>query len=154
MAMPNPTTNKPTNIDSIISIIQKEFPSASIRITGQARTIKRQAELMAQRIRTNRNEFLSIYRSTPHIIEMDHWYLKNKNATLTATSLAFETIINNARSRGALVSNHLSDTARDIRWPIVTNSQLDQIEVRLNSLGAKVIREPNAAGGRHWHVDW
>jgi hypothetical protein len=53
-----------------------------------------------------------------------------------------------------VVSNHLSDTARDISWPTGTIQELDAIEARIRALGATVLREPNAAGGRHWHVDW
>ena len=66
----------------------------------------------------------------------------------------FVRIIEVARARGVLVSGHLSDTARDIGWPIGTAQQLDAIEARIRALGARVLREPNAAGGRHWHVDW
>ena len=47
------TSTNLANIDQLISIIQSEFPSASIRITGRARSIHRQAELMAQRILAN-----------------------------------------------------------------------------------------------------
>lgn len=62
---------RPANIDQLILIIQREFPRAGIRITGRARTVRRQAELKAQRIRTSRPEFLQTYRATRHIIEMD-----------------------------------------------------------------------------------
>ncbi len=145
---------RPANIDQLIATIQREFPAAGIRITGRARTIRRQAELMAQRIRANRQEFLGTYRRTQHITEMDQWFLANRGATLQQTVTEFEAIINRARTRGALVSNHLSNTARDISWPIGTPQQLNAIEARIQTLGASVIREPNAAGGRHWHVDW
>lgn len=145
---------RPANIDQLILTIQRDFPNAGIRITGRARTIRRQAELMAQRIRANRQEFLRTYRLAPHIIEMDQWYLQNRTATEQAMVNEFERIIERARTRGALVSNHLSDTARDISWPIGINQQLDAIEARIRALGATVLREPNAAGGRHWHVDW
>ncbi len=145
---------RPANIDQLIATIQREFPTAGIRITGRARTTRRQAELMAQRIRTNRQEFLGTYRQTQHILEMDRWFLANRAATLQQTVNEFEAIINRARTRGALVSNHLSNTARDISWPISTPQQLNTIEARIQALGATVLREPNAAGGRHWHVDW
>lgn len=145
---------RPANIDQLIAIIQREFPTAGIRITGRARTIRRQAELMAQRIRANRQEFLNTYRSTQHIQEMDSWVRANPAATVEQTITEFEAIINSARARGATVSNHLSDSARDISWPVGTPQTLDTIEARINALGATVIREPNAAGGRHWHVDW
>jgi hypothetical protein len=145
---------RPTNIDQLIATIQSEFPTAGIRITGRARTIRRQAELMAQRIRANRQEFLGTYRRTQHIIEMDRWFQANRNATLQQTVNEFEAIINRARARGAIVSNHLSNTARDISWPTGGPQQLNTIEARIQALGATVIREPNAAGGRHWHVDW
>lgn len=144
----------PANIDQLIAIIQREFPVAGIRVTGRARTIRRQAELMAERIRANRHEFLSTYRQTQHIREMNQWVIANPNATLQQTVSEFEALINRARTRGAVVSNHLSNTARDISWPIGTPLQLDTIEARIQALGVTVIREPNAAGGRHWHVDW
>lgn len=145
---------RPANIDQLIGIVQREFPLASIRITGRARTIRRQAELMAQRIRANRREFLSTYRPATHITEMGQWHLQNRTATERATVDEFERIIQRAVARGVMVSNHLSNTARDISWPHGTNQQLDAIEARIRAMGASVIREPNAAGGRHWHVDW
>ena len=58
-----------------------------------------------------------------------------------------------ARANGEIVSNHLSDSVRDISWPIGTPEVLNQIEQRIEQLGGRVIREPQAAGGRHWHVD-
>jgi len=118
------------------------------------RTIRRQAELMAQRIRANRREFLSTYRPATHITEMGQWHLQNRTATERATVDEFERIIQRAVARGVVVSNHLSNTARDISWPHGTNQQLDAIEARIRAMGASVIREPNAAGGRHLHVDW
>lgn len=145
---------RPANIDQLIGTVQREYPNAGIRITGRARTIRRQAELMAQRIRANRREFLSTYRSATHITEMSQWQLQNMTATERATVDEFERIIQRATARGVMVSNHLSNTARDISWPIGTNQQLDAIEARIRAMGASVIREPNAAGGRHWHVDW
>ena len=145
---------RPANIDQLIGIVQRKFPLAGIRITGRARTIRRQAELMAQRIRANRREFLSTYRSATHITEMGQWHLQNMAATERATVDEFERIIQRAAARGVMVSNHLSNTARDISWPIGANQQLDAIEARIRAMGASVIREPNAAGGRHWHVDW
>jgi len=75
-------------------------------------------------------------------------------ATERATVDEFERIIQRAVARGVMVSNHLSNTARDISWSYGTNQQLDVIEARIRAMGASVIREPNAAGGRHWHVDW
>jgi hypothetical protein len=145
---------RPANIDQLITIVQREFPSARIRVTGRARTMRRQAELMAQRIRADRQEFRRAYRAAQHITEMDRWYLQHRTATVNETVDEFERIIQRARARGAIVSNHLSDTARDISWPIGTPQELDTIEARIRALGATVLREPNAATGRHWHVDW
>lgn len=145
---------RPRNIDELMLVIQREFPRAGIRITGRARTIRRQAELMAQRIRVNRLEFLRTYRSTQHITEMDQWFRRHPSASERETVDAFERLIEQARARGALVSNHLSNTARDISWPIGSHPELDAIEARIVELGATVLREPHAAGGRHWHVDW
>ena len=145
---------RPDNIDQLILVIQREFPRAGIRITGRARTVRRQAELMAQRIRASRSEFLRTYRTTRHILEMDEWFRRYPRATEQETVDEFERLIREARARGALVSNHLSDSARDISWPTGTARELDLIEARINELGATVLREPHAAGGRHWHVDW
>lgn len=148
------TVTSPTNIDQLISIVQSEFPNASIRITGRARTIHRQAELMAQRIIANRLEFLQTYTWRQHIGEMNQFIINNPRATLDQTTVRFEAIINTARLRGAQVSNHLSDTARDISIPIGLPATQNTIATRIQALGATVIREPNAAGGPHWHVDW
>ncbi|WP_230970348.1 hypothetical protein [Nitrogeniibacter aestuarii] len=143
-----------STIDQLIATIQKEFPSAGIRITGRARTLRRQAELMAERIRADRNEFIRTYLPRPHIHEMDQWYLTNMNASLDDTIDAFEIIITRAVRNGAVVSKHLSNSARDISWPVGNANTLNRIEARIRALGAHVIREPRAAGGRHWHVDW
>lgn len=106
------------------------------------------------RIRANRLEFLRTYRPASHIAEMDQWLLRHPSATARETVDEFERLIEQARARGALVSNHLSNTARDISWPIGSRQKLDSIEARISELGASVLREPHAAGGRHWHVDW
>ena len=145
---------RPASIDQLIATIQHEFPAAGIRITGRGRTIRRQAELMAARIRADRHEFLQTYLPRPHIHDMDRWFLANLNASLDDTIDAFEIIIARAVQNGAVVSNHLSNTARDISWPVGDARALNRIEARIRALGARVIREPRAAGGRHWHVDW
>ena len=152
--MTQAVATRPATIDQLIAQIQREFPQGGIRITGRARTIRRQAELMVQRIRANRQEFLNTYARRQHIQEMDRWFLANRTATEAQMVNEFEQIIRRARTRGAVVSNHLSDSARDISWPIGAPNALNNIESRINALGASVIREPNAAGGRHWHIDW
>ena len=121
----------PSNIDQLISIIQTEFPASAIRITGRARTIRRQAELMAQRIIANRIEFLHTYAWRQHIAEMNQYIINNPRATLEQTTERFEAIINIARRRGAQVSNHLSDTARDISVPLGLPATLNTIEARI-----------------------
>jgi hypothetical protein len=141
-------------MDQLIAIIQREYPNAGIRITGRSRTILRQAQLMAARIHANREEFLSTYANRQHIQEMNSWILENPEATISQTTTEFERIIRLARARGATVSNHLSDHARDISWPVGIPVQLDAIEARINALGGIVLREPDAAGGPHWHIDW
>jgi hypothetical protein len=110
--------------------------------------------LMADRIRADRREFLHTYRPARHIHEMDRWHSHNPAATREQTVQEFEGIIERARARGATVSNHLSNTARDISWPAGTDHDLAAIESRIQAMGGRVLREPNAAGGRHWHVDW
>lgn len=144
----------PATIDELIGAIRQEFPDAGIRITGRARSIRSQATLMAERIRANRAEFMGTYAHRAHILEMDRWVTNNRNATLVQTIDEFDRVIRVARANGEIVSNHLSDSARDISWPIGTLEVLNQIEQRIQQLGGRVIREPQAAGGRHWHVDW
>lgn len=144
----------PTTIDGVIDTIKQEFPNAGIRTTDRGRTIREQADLMAERIRANRAEFMGTYAHRLHILEMDRWFTSNPNASLFQTVDEFERIIRGARANGEIVSNHLSDSARDISWPIGTPGVLNQIEQRIQHLGGRVIREPRAAHGRHWHVDW
>ena len=141
-------------MEQLIATIQSEYPNAGIRITGRSRTILRQAQLMAERIHANREEFLNTYANRLHIREMSAWVLENPEATVSQTTTEFESIIQRARGRGATVSNHLSDHARDISWPVGTSLQLDEIEARVNTLGGVVLRERDAAGGPHWHIDW
>lgn len=145
---------RPATIDALIETVRHEFPSARIRITGRARTVRRQAELMAQRIRSDRAEFLSTYVDRHHIRQMVAWYDDNPGATEGETIENFEEVIRRARASGAVVSNHLSDFARDISWPIGNDVDLAAIEQRIRDLGGSVIRERDAAGGPHWHVDW
>src|SRR5690606_38133629 len=94
---------RPANIDQLILIVQREFPRAGIRVTGRAWTVRRQAELMAQRIRASRLEFLRTYRTTRHIIEMDEWFRRNPRATERETVDEFERLIREACARGARV---------------------------------------------------
>jgi hypothetical protein len=44
----------PINVDALVAQIQREFPNAHIRITGRGRSVERQAQLMADRRRANR----------------------------------------------------------------------------------------------------
>jgi hypothetical protein len=152
--LPSITARRPATIDALVAMMQREFPAAGIRITGRARTTRRQAELMAERIREDRQEFLRTYLRRTHIVEMDRWAQRHPRATLEETTTEFERIIRRAVARGTVVSNHLSDSARDISWPAGSHEALNHIERRINELGGHVIREPRAAGGRHWHVDW
>lgn len=125
-----------------------------IRVTGRARTTHRQAELMADRIIADEAEFLSTYIPRTHIKEMVNWVHSNQKATRAQTVAAFDKIINKALANGAKVSNHLSNTARDISIPRGGGKVRNQIENRFNQLGISVIREPKAAGGPHWHLDF
>jgi hypothetical protein len=140
-------------LDQIIATVQQEFPHAGIRITGRARTIQRQAELMAQRRIADRRQFLRTYRHTQHITEMDHWVTRHPRASEQETVAEFVQIIQRARRRGATVSNHLSDDARDISIPIGGATVQNRVRARLNELGGHVIDEHDAVGGAHWHVD-
>jgi hypothetical protein len=58
-------------VDVLVSRVQREYPYAHIRVTGRGRTPRRQAELMAQRRRANRHQFLQTYVPAQHITEMD-----------------------------------------------------------------------------------
>ncbi len=62
------------NIDTLIATFRLEFPAAAIRVRGRARTVRRQAELMAERIRANHQEFLRTYITNQHIGEMYRFY--------------------------------------------------------------------------------
>ena len=77
LCMANKKKISTTNIDQLLAVIQAEFPTAGIRITGRARTIRHQAELMAQRIRANRREFLRTYVNRRHIKAAGgrHWHV-------------------------------------------------------------------------------
>ena len=142
------------DIDTLINIVAREFPSAGIRVTSRGRTPLSQAELMADRIRANRQEFLTTYARRRHIIEMDQWILQNPNASRDQTVARFDQIIRHAVARGDVVSNHLSNAARDIAWPNGSAQTLNEIQERIEALGATVLREPRAQDGRHWHIDW
>lgn len=144
----------PPNIDALIARIQAEFPHAGIRITGRGRTVQRQAELMAQRRMQNRRQFLHTYRPARHITEMDQWVTAHPRASEAEVVAAFVEIINRAVRNGAVVSNHLSDHARDISIPVGTQAVRNQVRHRLQELGAHVIDEHDAVGGPHWHIDY
>ncbi|MFO1064079.1 MAG: hypothetical protein U0892_09465 [Pirellulales bacterium] len=109
---------------------------------------------MAQRRHRNRAQFIGTYLPAQHITEMDHWASNHPNATLAQMTAAFEEIIHAAIRRGARVSNHLSDRARDISIPHGGQAVQAQVRHRLESLGAHVIDETDATGGPHWHIDY
>jgi len=142
------------NIDALILTIQTEHPRAHIRITGRGRTVERQAELMSERRIQNRHQFLHTYLAAPHITEMDQWVTNHPHAKSDEAVAAFVEIINRARRNGAVVSNHLSDHARDISIPLGDHHYRTQVRNRLQELGAHVIDEGDAVGGPHWHIDY
>jgi len=149
-----PTAPHPANVEALVIAVQQQFPQAHIRITGRGRTVRRQAELMAQRRRANRAQFLNTYWPASHITEMDQWVTAHPRATEAETVDAFEEIIDRARQRGAIVSNHLSDRARDISIPMGGPDVQSQVRRYITSLGGHVIDERDATGGPHWHVDY
>lgn len=148
------TAATPADVNTLISTIQQEFPDAHIRVTGRGRTVQRQAELMAARRLGNRAQFLRVYLPATHITEMDNWVTAHANATPAETSAAFAEIITRAQARGATVSNHLTDRARDISIPMGSHVTQHEVRNRLQQLGAHVIDERDAVGGAHWHVDY
>jgi len=100
MHEPSRRGTRHANIDALIATIQQGFPSSRIRITGRERTVKRQAELMAERRRQNRTLFLNTYRlSARHITEMDHWVNTHPTATADEAVAAFTEIINQIREK-------------------------------------------------------
>ncbi len=147
-------TPPPPDIDALVLQIQREFPQGQIRVTGRGRTVERQAELMAQRRILNRRQFLHTYTAANHITEMDRWVTSHPHASQEETASAFVDIINRARQRGAVVSNHLSDHARDISIPTGNHHFRNQVRSRLHELGGRVIDEQDAVGGPHWHIDY
>ena len=149
-----PGQRRPINVNALITTVQQEFPNARIRVTGRGRTVARQAELMAQRRRGDRAQFLGTYVPAPHITEMDTWVTAHPHATEQETTTAFTEIINRARRNGAVVSNHLSDRARDISIPRGSREVQQRVRARLRELGGHVIDERDAVGGPHCHVDY
>jgi len=145
---------RPINVNALVTTVQQEFPSARIRARGGRRTVERQAELMAQRRRQDRAQFLPTYRPAPHITEMDNWVATHPNAADQETTAAFTEIINRARRNGAVVSNHLSDRARDISIPHRNRELQHRVRAHLQELGRHVIDEHDAVGGPHWHFDY
>lgn len=151
---PAHTTQRPPNIDALVGTVQREFPNSHIRITGRGRTVERQAELMAERRLQDRHQFLHTYRAAPHITEMDQWVTRHPDATEDDAATAFVDIINRALRNGAIVSNHLSDHARDISVPHGGERVRIQVRQRFRELGAHVLDESDAVGGPHWHIDY
>lgn len=109
---------------------------------------------MAQRIRADEHEFRHTYRDSHHIRQMISCFRSHPGAKEESMTDSFEVIIRQARASGAVVSNHLSDHARDISWPRGNTADLHAIERRIRALGGHVILERDAAGGPHWHIDW
>ena len=134
------TTARPINVESLVQQIQREFPTAHVRITGRGRTVRRQAELMADRRRANRTQFLHTYAHAQHITEMDQWVTAHPSASATETNAAFERIIEAARQRGATVSNHLSDRARDISIPSGGVAIRQQVRARLQAFSVSPVK--------------
>lgn len=144
----------PTTLAGLIRELQRQFPHMAIHATGGVRTVRRQAELMADRRLSNRAQFLRVYRQAQHITEMDAWVVQHPRATRSQTTEAFEQIIHRARGRGATVSNHLDDRARDISIPHGNPHEQAEVQRALQNWGAHVILEGDATGGPHWHVDY
>ena len=149
-----PHGTPPLNVDALTARVQHEFPDAHIRITGRGRTVQRQAELMSQRRRGDRHQFLRTYLPARHITEMDTWVTAHPTASEAETTSAFVEIINRARQNGAVVSNHLTDRARDVSIPLGNHLTRDHVRRRIRELGGHVIDEHDAVGGAHWHIDY
>jgi hypothetical protein len=145
---------RPADVEALVRTVQRQFPEAHIRITGRGRNVHKQAELMAQRRQANRTQFLHTYKSAQHITEMDQWVTAHPNATTEEATTAFENIINRALQRGAAVSNHLSDRARDVSIPSGGPNVQRQVRDFIKDLGGRVLDEHDAVGGPHWHVDY
>jgi hypothetical protein len=145
---------RPADVEALVRTVQRQFPEAHIRITSRGRTVHKQAELMAQRRQENRTQFLQTYKMAPHITEMDKWVTAHPSATREEATTAFEEIINRALQRGAAVSNHLSDRARDISIPSGGPNVQRQVRDFIKDLGGRVLDERDAVGGPHWHVDY
>jgi hypothetical protein len=145
---------RPADVEALVRMVQRQFPQAHIRITSRGRTVHEQARLMAERRRANRSQFLGVYKAAAHITEMDKWVTAHPNATKEETIAAFEDIINRALQKGAAVSNHLSDRARDVSIPIGGPNVQRQVRDFIKDLGGRVLDEHDAVGGPHWHVDY
>lgn len=140
--------------EQIILNTKGAYPRAGIRVTGRGRTIKQQAAFLARQIRQNRAIFTATYGTgRQYTRDMLAWHAANPAASEDATIEQFVMFLNEGNSRGERISNHVGNDAIDISWPVGTPQDLDKIEAHITNLGARVIREKNAAGGPHWHID-
>src|SRR5262249_62028073 len=107
-----------------------------------------------ERRRLNGQQFRQPYRPPRHIRGRAWWSPNNPRATGHRKVAAWVSITERARRSGAVVSNHLSDTARDISIPAGGAAVQTQVRQRIEQLGGRVIDERDAVGGPHWHVDF
>jgi len=121
--------------------------------SGESTTPSTRASCRRERPDCNRSTGVPEY---PHSRDWPwpDWVRDHPTATAQETASAFVDIINRAQQRGAVVSNHLSDRARDISIPAGDQQTRLRVRHRLQQLGAQVIDEHDAAGGPHWQVDY
>ena len=110
----------------------------SITINGTSRTVRRQAELMANMTSGQ----LDMYGSST-------WYVREmKASTLTGSAriAEFERLLQQARSQGSFISRHLSGEAVDIA------PSTPEVKRWLESNGITV-KDETELGIRAWHLE-
>ncbi|GGF71006.1 hypothetical protein GCM10011332_26220 [Terasakiella brassicae] len=140
-----------TDIEDAVADANSKWPNAKIRITGRARTVNKQATLMAKRRMASREDFMGTYTNHDYIKEMDQYVTDNPNASLGTVTSEFERIIRAALAAGYKVSDHLSDTARDVSIPRANKSD---VRTFFENSGIRVLDESGASSGAHWHLDY
>lgn len=134
----NETINSGTgsDIEGLVRNAAKKWPKSKVKVTGRARTVRRQAELMAEQARNS--GLHPPYKVRPHTKEMTKWVKDYPKASYEETVTEFEGIIHRALDNGAVVSEHLSDNARDVHIP---ESNKEEIRQFFQDSGLRVLDE-------------
>ncbi len=139
------------DLEGAVEDANDQFKGANMRITSTGRTPRRQAELMAQRRMSSRDDFLGTYTNHPYILEMDQWVTDNPDAPYADVADEFERIVNDALDAGYEVSKHIEGFAIDVSIPQANKSEVKSF---LEGAGIRVLDESGSGTGPHWHLDY